>query len=133
MRTPIPSDVREAVLARHGGRCAYCLKYTQSLHLDHIYPVGRGGLNVARNLVVACAKCNLAKHARIPRNDMDLPHVRIPCEDCGSPFTPFYGRSVLFPNGLFGWCIRCSEMREELGSWDDLQIENDLGIEEIAA
>ena len=30
-------------------------------HIDHVYPKSKGGLDVASNLVKACARCNIAK------------------------------------------------------------------------
>lgn len=40
--------------------CATKLFYEQS-HIDHIYPVSRGGLSEDDNLVLICASCNLSK------------------------------------------------------------------------
>jgi 5-methylcytosine-specific restriction endonuclease McrA len=46
--------------------CPYCecltpLKLDTSVHLDHIYPVSKGGLSVAKNLIFICEPCNQAK------------------------------------------------------------------------
>ena len=42
--------------------CPYCSrKVTETLHLDHIHPLSKGGLNVTENLVYCCANCNLKK------------------------------------------------------------------------
>ena len=42
--------------------CPYCLLPIGSEpHLDHIYPVSKGGLNIAENLVYCCMKCNSNK------------------------------------------------------------------------
>ena len=35
-------------------------------HVDHIVPLSKGGLHTASNLAVACAACNLSKHAKLP-------------------------------------------------------------------
>jgi len=51
--------------------CAYCLKLGsqsvgpdgRSWHVDHIYPVSKGGDNLPDNLVLSCATCNLQKGA----------------------------------------------------------------------
>lgn len=42
--------------------CPYCEgKLGKKPHLDHIYPVSKGGLNSVENLVYCCANCNLTK------------------------------------------------------------------------
>lgn len=42
--------------------CPYCLlPIGATPHLDHIYPVSKGGLNIAENLVYCCKKCNSNK------------------------------------------------------------------------
>ena len=43
--------------------CAYCGSH-DSLHLDHVNPLARGGLHTPRNLVPACERCNLSKGAK---------------------------------------------------------------------
>ncbi len=45
--------------------CFYCGKALHGGgHLDHMTPLMRGGSNWPENLVVACVKCNLDKHAK---------------------------------------------------------------------
>lgn len=47
-------------------RCAYCHQYTTfKLSRDHVIPVVRGGRDDIANIVPACMKCNLRKHASI--------------------------------------------------------------------
>jgi 5-methylcytosine-specific restriction endonuclease McrA len=49
--------------------CPYCggaLNESDS-HLDHIYPVSKGGQSVLRNLVFVCSKCNLKKKTQTLR------------------------------------------------------------------
>ena len=36
------------------------------LHVDHIMPLARGGPNTLDNLQLLCARCNLAKGAKVP-------------------------------------------------------------------
>lgn len=46
-----------------GRRCVYCavpLDY-ENATLDHVYPVAKGGIDVAGNLVSACNACNRLK------------------------------------------------------------------------
>lgn len=50
---------RKEVFARWDGRCAYCNAAAE--HLDHIRPVSRGGRDVLRNVIPACAACNVSK------------------------------------------------------------------------
>ncbi len=65
-REPIPAGLRFAVLRRDGFRCAYCGRGEAEgvkLHLDHTVPVARGGRTELKNLVTACATCNIGKSA----------------------------------------------------------------------
>jgi hypothetical protein len=49
-------------LVKKTSTCPYCnLALGDSPHLDHIYPVSRGGLNIIENLVWCCSSCNSAK------------------------------------------------------------------------
>lgn len=42
--------------------CPYCLeKLNEDAHLDHIYPVSKGGLSIIENLIWCCATCNSIK------------------------------------------------------------------------
>ena len=43
--------------------CAYCGS-DGPLHLDHVEPLALGGLHTPDNLVPACQRCNLSKHAK---------------------------------------------------------------------
>ena len=49
------------------GTCVYCHREfaMKSLTIDHIKPLARGGLHVARNLTLACRPCNLSKNSKI--------------------------------------------------------------------
>lgn len=48
-------------------RCAACrLRLNGAGHIDHIFPLSRGGLNAPRNIQILCAKCNRQKCARDP-------------------------------------------------------------------
>ncbi len=51
---------RGAVMSRDGWACVYCGS-TESLGLDHLKPVNRGGSNKPTNLVTCCMSCNAAK------------------------------------------------------------------------
>lgn len=50
--------------------CPYCgcTLYKSDAHLDHIYPISKGGLSVESNLVFVCTKCNLSKTNLTLRN-----------------------------------------------------------------
>jgi DNA-directed RNA polymerase subunit RPC12/RpoP len=54
--------VARQIAARDGHACQYCGATAASsgahLHLDHLTPRSRGGLDVAANLVLACRRCN---------------------------------------------------------------------------
>ena len=60
---PVPESVRYRLLKKANGRCSLCgaTKKETVLHVDHIVPRSRGGLNDESNLQVLCFKCNLGK------------------------------------------------------------------------
>jgi len=65
-RQPLARSLREAVLARDGRVCGYCRKQIgprTPFHIDHIWPVSRGGTDELANLTIACLPCNSAKAA----------------------------------------------------------------------
>lgn len=67
-------DIRLAVFRRDGYTCRYCSWHAdseiekQSLTVDHIIPVSKGGRSNMRNLVTACQNCNRKKGARVYRH-----------------------------------------------------------------
>src|SRR5258708_25684844 len=68
--------LREAIHAREGGVCFYCLRRLRPMVrcLDHVVARVRGGHNVYRNLVSACSECNSQKGER--RAEGFLPWLR---------------------------------------------------------
>jgi 5-methylcytosine-specific restriction endonuclease McrA len=63
MRTP---ELRQAIHAREGGVCFYCLRRIgQEMQcLDHVIPRAQLGPNSYRNLVSCCRECNSRKGER---------------------------------------------------------------------
>lgn len=55
---------RSAILARDGGKCAYC--GGPGATVDHVIPRSRGGESTWTNLVTACLRCNQKKRNRTP-------------------------------------------------------------------
>ena len=50
-------------------RCAACgtdIRSPQTYHLDHIFPLSRGGLHDDSNLQCLCPFCNVSKGAKLP-------------------------------------------------------------------
>ena len=61
----IPSNIKQEVYKRDGGRCVIC-GTTDQLHFDHELPFSRGGTSVlAENVRILCARHNLKKSDRI--------------------------------------------------------------------
>ena len=57
----------ERIFKAQRGRCAYChITISGGYHVDHIIPIVRGGSNFPKNIQLACANCNWAKHAKDP-------------------------------------------------------------------
>ncbi len=62
---------RREGMARAGGVCELEVGFGRRCgrpaeHGDHFYPWSKGGSTSLQNFVAACARCNRAKHARIP-------------------------------------------------------------------
>lgn len=60
---------RRNIFARDKNSCQYCGKRfpTSELSLDHVVPRSMGGIAVWTNIVCACAKCNVRKGGRTPK------------------------------------------------------------------
>ena len=55
-------------LKKNAKVCYWCkcdLKNVK-VHIDHIFPLSKGGQHTINNLVVSCSKCNLSKSAKDP-------------------------------------------------------------------
>jgi 5-methylcytosine-specific restriction endonuclease McrA len=59
-------ELREAIHAREGGCCFYCLRRVRAATrcIDHVIPQVRNGSNSYRNLVSSCTECNAQKCER---------------------------------------------------------------------
>jgi 5-methylcytosine-specific restriction protein A len=67
-RVPLPPRIKRLVLARDGHVCGICgreIQANESLDIDHIVPVARGGGDELDNLQPSHASCNRSKGARI--------------------------------------------------------------------
>lgn len=60
------AELREAIHAREGGRCFFCLRRVtpEGRCLDHVVPQVQMGRNSYRNLVSSCLECNSQKGER---------------------------------------------------------------------
>jgi 5-methylcytosine-specific restriction endonuclease McrA len=43
------------------GRCFHCAEPLVTIHVDHLRPLGIGGLHDDGNLALSCATCNLGR------------------------------------------------------------------------
>lgn len=65
-REGIPRELRDRILDRDRGICQLCgTPVDPEFHIDHIYPVSRGGATNAGNLQLAHPMCNIRKGARV--------------------------------------------------------------------
>lgn len=65
-RNRMSADLRFQVLKRDNYRCRGCgaTAATEALHVDHIFPISKGGKTVLSNLQTLCRTCNLGKSDR---------------------------------------------------------------------
>lgn len=76
--------------------CPYCgikLNYNnkQDIHLDHIYPLSKGGMSTRKNLVYVCGSCNLKKsnltlRGFIKKYSLDRDKIEMMLEELGKDF-----------------------------------------------
>ena len=56
--------------------CPYCQKpLGDNPHADHIYPIKKGGLSIAKNMVYVCCDCNMKKGERTLREYIKEHHL----------------------------------------------------------
>lgn len=93
-----PAFTRFNVFLRDGFSCQYCGRRFPShdLTFDHVVPRSRGGRTTWTNVVTACARCNLTKGNRVPRESGMFPLVEphrpsaFELQACGRQFPPNY-------------------------------------------
>ncbi len=57
----------ENLMTLQRGKCVYCKSYIRHyFHVDHIYPIAKGGSNDKENIQLLCPQCNMRKHATDP-------------------------------------------------------------------
>lgn len=58
-------EIRQYVLSKYGGKCAYCGKSIslKEMQVDHIVPKNRGGGNFITNYNPSCGRCNHYKRS----------------------------------------------------------------------
>lgn len=67
-RALLTDSMRYDVMRRDGFKCVLCGATAADgakLHVDHIYPVSRGGRTVMSNLRTLCERCNMGKSNKI--------------------------------------------------------------------
>lgn len=72
---PIRAGSRWAILNRDGFRCYYCGRNSKdgaNLHIDHVVPFARGGIDDIDNLVTTCEQCNLGKSTSRCYNEKEV-------------------------------------------------------------
>ncbi|MFZ5670840.1 MAG: HNH endonuclease [Pseudomonadota bacterium] len=90
-----PAFTRFNLFLRDSFSCQYCGAHGE-LTFDHVIPRSRGGRTTWENIVTACARCNLTKGGRTPREAHMHPHrhPRRPSmhelQDRGRRFPPGY-------------------------------------------
>lgn len=62
-RKPFSKKEKEKILSKTNHKCAHCGKVldTNTMTIEHIYPVSKGGTNDEYNILALCEKCNMNK------------------------------------------------------------------------
>ena len=70
-----PAFTRFNLFLRDGFECVYCSS-SEELTFDHVIPRRLGGKTCWTNISAACAKCNLKKGGRLPKEAGMIPNVK---------------------------------------------------------
>jgi 5-methylcytosine-specific restriction endonuclease McrA len=60
----LTSQEWKEILAAHDRSCAYCDTSSETMTMDHVVPLSKGGAHAKENVVPACRSCNSRKGAR---------------------------------------------------------------------
>lgn len=109
-RRLMSDSLRYDVLRRDGFRCQICgatQKDGVKLHVDHIFPVSKGGKTEISNLRTLCERCNMGKRDKVenvepfldPYDDFDFdePPVQAKKSIKSVAIVDEYGREILDP------------------------------------
>jgi len=67
----ITRESLKELLQMQNNRCYHCdCELDEKKHLDHFIPISKGGIDGMLNVVWSCARCNLTKHATMPKTLM---------------------------------------------------------------
>ena len=55
----------ESMIATQRGKCNLCKKILINFHIDHIFPLAKGGKHIIGNIQILCPTCNMKKGAKI--------------------------------------------------------------------
>jgi 5-methylcytosine-specific restriction endonuclease McrA len=58
MRIKLTKQARAEVMAKTGGRCAYCGCQSMRMQVDHVKALCAGGTDTLDNMMPACGSCN---------------------------------------------------------------------------
>ena len=68
-------DIAGRVRRRDGYRCRRCSRTDLPLHVDHVWPLSRGGPNFQWNLRTLCEDCHTRRHPHMMRRVSILNHL----------------------------------------------------------
>lgn len=56
----------KSLIKSEGGFCFWCGSVIKEYHLDHVYPISKGGINHIDNICISCENCNKRKSNKHP-------------------------------------------------------------------
>ncbi len=65
LRRWISPAERKMIYSNSDYTCSYCGKRGGTLHVDHVIPISRGGIDDIENMTSACPRCNWSKGSKL--------------------------------------------------------------------
>jgi len=70
---PFSADVIKRMMVSQKNKCYWCKKkMNDKWHIDHVWPLSKGGLNNDGNIVITCPPCNLVKKDKLPHESVGV-------------------------------------------------------------
>ena len=82
-------DIERKLLLQQHGQCNYCyVSLYDKFHLDHWFPLSKGGLHDNNNLQLLCPSCNIKKRDNNPIKYEGINNIKLISYHCYRVYSP---------------------------------------------